>query len=54
MNDRAEQLNRLPQSHWDRWYAAERAHGRHLDEAIAAGMSVEDAADYAAAKVLGR
>lgn len=45
-------LNRLPQSHWDEWYASERTHNRLLDIALSEGKCVIAAADFAAAGVL--
>lgn len=46
-NDQAAVLNRLPQSHWDGWYAHERAYGILMDVGVDRGMSVEAAADFA-------
>lgn len=44
-------LNRLPQSHWNNWFASERAYTLLLDEGVDRGMSVEKAADFACAHV---
>ena len=40
-------LNRLPDSHWKRWYAEERAMNRAIDRHLAAGLSPIDAYDAA-------
>lgn len=44
-------LNRLPQSHWDAWYAHDRAINAAIDRHIAAGLGVEAAYDAAIAEV---
>lgn len=51
MDNNARYLNRLPASHWRAWYDAERRHSALLDEALALGLSVDDAADYAAGRL---
>lgn len=48
----AARLNRLPQSHWNQWYAQERAMNRLLDIAVAEGKGVIAAADFATEGVL--